>query len=103
MLYGAEKNKGLVFDGENRILKKAVIGEDGMSEADILVHDETDRDMAWLLAHLEAPDFPLPVGVLYADPLPAFNEQQLPLEGDFAKRKVRLQQAIEGGHTWRVA
>lgn len=102
MLYGAEKNKGLVFDPEHMVLKKTVISGDGMSEADILVHDETNRDMAWLLAHLEAPEFPLPVGVLYAEPLPSFSEQQSQLEVDFAKRKTRLQQAIEGGHTWRV-
>ena len=37
MIFGKQKNKGLVFDGGK--LKVATIGEDGVTEDDIVVHD----------------------------------------------------------------
>ena len=40
------------------------IGENGITEADILVHDETDPLIAFMLAHIYWPEFPVPVGVV---------------------------------------
>ncbi len=43
----------------------------GVSEADILVHDENNRTLAYMLAHLEAPK---PVGVFHVGVRPAYEE-----------------------------
>ena len=44
------------------------IGEDGVTEADLLVHDEAADDpyLALVLSRMFWPEFPVPVGVLRA-------------------------------------
>ena len=44
------------------------LGEDGVTEDDLLVHDEQDRGLAFLLAEMSYPDFPEAVGVIYRGP-----------------------------------
>ena len=36
----------------------------GVTEADLAVHDETDDALAYILSRMFWPDFPVPVGVL---------------------------------------
>ena len=45
---------------------KVVELSNGVSEDDVLVHDETDRGLAFMLTQLAFPDFPEPLGVIYA-------------------------------------
>ena len=42
---------------------------------DVLVHDETNRVLAQLLAGLEPPEFPVALGVLYCNPAPSFEAE----------------------------
>ena len=44
------------------------LGEDGASEADIPVHDRTNRTVAGMLAEMNPPDFPVALGMLYCQP-----------------------------------
>jgi len=64
MIFGKEGNKGLVLDGFN--LKVVTIGEKGVTEKDILVHDATceDTTLQMKLALMEGPDMPIAVGVI---------------------------------------
>ena len=64
MIFGKEANKGLVLDGFN--LKVVTIGQNGITEADILVHDATCQDttLQMKLALMEGPEFPIAVGVI---------------------------------------
>lgn len=66
MIYGIEKNKGLILDGLK--IKSVTIGEDGYTMDDILVHDiyESDPTMAYLLARMSLPELPVAMGVLRA-------------------------------------
>ena len=66
MIFGKAKNKGLVIDGWD--LKVVTIGENGITEADILVHDVTIKDATLhnKLALMEGPDFPMAFGVIRA-------------------------------------
>jgi 2-oxoglutarate ferredoxin oxidoreductase subunit beta len=66
MIFGKEKNKGLVLDGLK--LKAVTIGEDGYTMDDILVHDahDTDPTMAFLLARMSLPEMPVAMGVIRA-------------------------------------
>ena len=64
MIFGKERNKGLVLDGWN--LRVVTIGENGVTEGDILVHDAATEDdtLHRKLALMQAPDFPIALGVI---------------------------------------
>ena len=66
MIFGKEKNKGLVLDGLK--IKAVTIGEDGYTLDDILVHDayQDDPTMAFLLARMSLPLLPVAMGVIRA-------------------------------------
>ena len=66
LLFGKDKNKGLHATGYK--LEAVEIGVNGITEDDILIHDETDRGLAFLLAQLSQPEFPEPLGVIYCNP-----------------------------------
>jgi len=64
MIFGKEANKGLMLDGFN--LKVVTIGQNGITESDILVHDATCQDttLQMKLALMEGPEMPIAVGVI---------------------------------------
>jgi len=64
MIFGKERNKGLVLDGWD--LKVVTIGENGVKEADILVHDAktSDYTLHQKLAMMQGPDMPIAMGVI---------------------------------------
>ena len=61
MIFGKEKNKGLVLNGLK--LEVATIGENGISESDILVHDASEQDptLHQMLVRLE---YPMVTGII---------------------------------------
>lgn len=73
MIFGKEKNKGLVLDGLQ--LKVVTIGDDGITENDILTHDaETpDPTLHLMLVRMQAPEFPIAIGVIRAVPGETFD------------------------------
>lgn len=64
MIFGANSDKGLVLDGFN--LKVVTIGENGITENDLLVHDAKCQDstLQLKLALMEGPEFPVALGVI---------------------------------------
>ena len=64
MIFGKEMNKGIVLRGTR--LEVVKIGENGITEKDILVHNEKQRDpgIHVLLANMSPPDFPAAMGVI---------------------------------------
>jgi 2-oxoglutarate/2-oxoacid ferredoxin oxidoreductase subunit beta len=64
MIFGKDNNKGLVLDGFN--LKVVTIGENGVKESDILVHDAAceDTTLHMKLALMEGPEMPIALGVI---------------------------------------
>jgi len=80
MIFGKNSDKGLVADGFN--LKVVTLGENGITEADLLVHDAKceDTTLQTKLAMMEGPDFPIAIGVIRdveADTYDAETEQQI--------------------------
>ena len=65
LIYGAHRDKGLRFNAGK--IEKVTLGN-GITEKDLIVHDETDRNLAFAYSQMCHPDFPEPMGVLYADP-----------------------------------
>jgi 2-oxoglutarate ferredoxin oxidoreductase subunit beta len=105
MIFGKDADKGLRLATKGKLALEVVkLGEDGVTEADLLVHDETDRAMAGLLAALQPPQMPVALGVLYCDPAPSY-EASVVGEVDAAKRAhpANLAELLHKGHTWTVS
>lgn len=104
MLFGAENQKGIKLNTETLALEVVTIGENGVTEADILVHDKTNKVLAQLLGELSQPDFPVPVGIIYEAPAPAYVDdvysQRIAVRE--AKGKPDLNALLRTGHTWTV-
>lgn len=64
MIFGKNNDKGLVVDGFQ--LKVVTLGENGITESDLLVHDAhcEDSTLQLKLAMMEGPEFPVAVGVI---------------------------------------
>ncbi len=104
MIFGKDVRKGLRFNVEKIALEVVTIGEDGVTEDDILVHDETSRHMAFMLCELEAPDFPVVCGVIYCNPAESYNESvHYQIEQAKAAKKADLNALLRSGRTWEVA
>src|SRR5690606_5132221 len=74
LLFGKNRDKGLrIIDGGQRV-EVVTVGEGGVPESEIVVHDETNRTLAFLLAHLSFPDMPMAFGVLYRDPRSSYGD-----------------------------
>ena len=63
MIFGKNQDRGIVLDGLD---PKVVTLGDGYSEGDLLVHDahRDSASLAHMLARMEYPDFPSPIGIL---------------------------------------
>jgi len=73
MIYGKNRDKGIVRDGFN--LKAVTIGENGITEADVLTHDATCEDptLHLKLALMQGPDMPIAMGVIRAVPAETYD------------------------------
>lgn len=102
LLFGADRGRGIRMKPGTWQLEVVELGVEGITEEDVLVHDETDRTLATLLASLEPPAFPMAIGVLYQDPAPTFDAQVLAQVQPEAEGRG-LSDLLYGGRTWSVA
>ena len=86
MIYGTNRDKGLIL--ENGRLKAVTIGENGITEADILVHNAEDPNptLQWELAMMQGPDMPIALGVIRAVPAETYNDA---LDNQIAEVKAK--------------
>jgi 2-oxoglutarate ferredoxin oxidoreductase subunit beta len=104
LIYGGEVKRGLRLRPGTVELESVVIGENDVTENDILIHDETNHTMATLLAAMPRPQFPVALGVLYCDPSESYDrvaQSQL----DLTKKKKpddSLNKLLRQGYTWTV-
>jgi 2-oxoglutarate ferredoxin oxidoreductase subunit beta len=82
------------------------LGEQGITEADILRHDEHEPEpnLAFVLSRLDYPDFPVPVGVFRAIEKPTYDQM---LEDQRTAALARhgegdLEALFNSGDTWVV-
>jgi 2-oxoglutarate ferredoxin oxidoreductase subunit beta len=104
LLFGKDRNRGLRLKPGTMDLEVVTLGEKGISESDILVHDETNKMMALLLAGMKSPDFPVAIGVLYCNPAPTYEKavnDQVTAEIE-KKPDANLNDLLRQGATWTV-
>ncbi len=103
MLFGKDGRKGLVRSPDGFGLAVATVGEDGVSETDVLVHDETNRLLGMALAALRPPLFPMVMGVIHCAPGDRFESAcrapDVPAGDDAAADIMAL---LHAGDTWTV-
>src|SRR6266853_3045446 len=104
MIFGQDRNLGIRMNGAHP--EVVTIGEGGITESDILVHDINlqDPSVAFMLARMEQPDFPQPVGIFRAVERPSYV-QMLPDQIDTAIAKSgpgTLEKLIYSGDMWTV-
>ncbi|MCA9940105.1 MAG: CBS domain-containing protein [Anaerolineales bacterium] len=61
LVFGKNRDKGIILEG---FRPKVVELGNGFTEADLLVHDETSKELAYILGSMEHPEFPVPLGVI---------------------------------------
>lgn len=103
MRFGADGEKGLRLLGTR--IEVVELGVNGVTEADLLVHDERDPMLAWMLANLEHPAFPEPMGILHrGEPRPVYErEVAAQVEQAVARRGVPdIAALMHAGDTWEI-
>jgi 2-oxoglutarate ferredoxin oxidoreductase subunit beta len=104
LIFGAESSKGLRMKKDVMELEIVTLGEDGVSESNILPHDETNQTLAMLLAAMQPPTFPVALGVLYCDPAPTYDgavhDQVNAIKSE--KGDGDFDELLRRGHTWTV-
>lgn len=106
LTFGADNNKGIRLNGKTLKLEVVTIGEDGITEDDIVVHDETNKVLAQMLAGLKGPDFPEAVGVIYCETdVPSYTDdvyQQRVIVRE-TRGPADMNALLRTGHTWTVS
>ncbi|MGI9335471.1 MAG: 2-oxoacid:ferredoxin oxidoreductase subunit beta, partial [Gammaproteobacteria bacterium] len=106
------QRRGLKLNMRSLELEVVTVGEGGVTEAEIMVHDETNRALATMLATMLAngggAGFPEPLGVLYCEPGAPLECARDASWRDFPGRPLearaaRLNGLLRGGHTWTVS
>jgi 2-oxoglutarate ferredoxin oxidoreductase subunit beta len=103
LIFGKDKNKGIRLNGLK--LEVVELGS-GIAEADLLVHDihSPEPSLAYMLARMDYPDFPVPVGVFRSVAKPTYEEL---LEAQVEDSITRmgpgsLEKLLHSGDTWVV-
>ncbi|HLN21413.1 MAG TPA: 2-oxoacid:ferredoxin oxidoreductase subunit beta [Bacteroidales bacterium] len=104
MIFGKDNNKGLMLEGLK--LKVVTIGEDGITEKDILVHDanEPNPGIHYMLANMQYPDYPVALGVIRSVPAETYDsavEKQIS-EIKKASKIKSVDDLLRSGNTWVV-
>ncbi len=71
MIFGKNRDRGIRLNG---LTPEVVPLGNGIQESDLLVHDEKDPLIAFILSRMEPPAFPTPIGVIRAVERPTLDE-----------------------------
>jgi len=105
MLFGKDLKKGIKMGGLNRLTPEIVeIGVNGSVE-DVLVHDQNDNGLAFLISRLERPNFPMPIGIFKSVERPTYETGvHAQINAARAKRGAGdIDAMLRSGETWTVA
>lgn len=101
--FGKNVDKGIRLKG---LHMETVALSAGVSESDLLVHDEkcADPSYAFLLAQMELPQFPVPIGVFRAVERPTFDElvQKQVKKAKESAGEGDLKKILHSDETWTV-
>ena len=103
LVFGKNRDKGIRLQG----LRPEIVtlyGDDAAGEARLLIHDESfpDPSLAFLLAQLDAPSFPLPLGIFRAADSETYEALHAEQAASAVAQKGRgaLKALLEGEQAW---
>jgi 2-oxoglutarate ferredoxin oxidoreductase subunit beta len=100
MIFGRNRDRGIRLRG---FVPEVVTLGDGATEGDLLVHDETDSTIAAFLSRLAPPEFPTPIGVLYAVDRPTYDQAaNAQIAAAKARGRADLDALLRRGESWVV-
>jgi 2-oxoglutarate ferredoxin oxidoreductase subunit beta len=104
MKFGKDGNKGLILEGLK--LKVATIGENGVTEKNILIHDaqEVNPGIQYMLANMKYPEYPVALGVIRSVDGPTYDRSvHDQIEGIQKSAKIKcMDDLLMSGSTWNV-
>ncbi|PKP52275.1 MAG: 2-oxoacid:ferredoxin oxidoreductase subunit beta [Bacteroidetes bacterium HGW-Bacteroidetes-1] len=104
MIFGAKKDKGIVLKGTK--LEIVTIGENGITESDILVHDQYEKDSGVhaMISSMMPPEFPVALGVIRSVKAETFDQAMMN-SIEFAKEHSPIKtmdDLLNSGSTWTI-
>jgi len=107
LLFGKDNKKGIRFNAQTAELEVVTVGEGGVSEKDILVHDvkRDDPTMAFMLANLALkPGFPTPIGIFRDVKRPTAEDLTWDMINAAKTKKgdVDVSKLLAGNDTWEI-
>lgn len=105
MIFGKEKNKGLIMGGNGKLVV-VIIGEHGIKESDLLIHDAHTENphMHWMLSSMTAPKYPVALGVIRDVDATSYDEKMVQQIKDVkAISSIKsMDDLLNSGDTWTV-
>ena len=104
MIFGKDNDKGLILNGLK--LKVVKIGENGITEKDLLVHDATESNpgIQYMLANMTYPEYPVALGILRSVPGQTYDravQEQIAAIQEVSPIK-NMNDLLHSGSTWNV-
>ena len=104
MIFGKDRDKGIILDGLK--LKVVKIGENGITEKDLLVHNSKEDNFGIhsMLVDMKGPDFPVALGVI-RDVADKTYDDSIYYQMDEVKAKAKIHsmdELLHSGATWTV-
>ena len=104
MIFGKDKDKGLMLDGMK--LKIVKIGENGITEKDLLVHDahEDNPGLHSMLIDMQYPEYPVALGVIRAVKDSTYDDNVRDQIADVrAKSPIKcMDDLLQSGAIWEI-
>jgi len=97
IVFGKEREQGIRLNHDS--LKLELV--DATSD-DVLIHDETNKVLATLLATMKGPDFPVAVGVIYREEKTSYVDDSQQQLISVRAAKGSMAGLLTSGHTWEV-
>jgi len=100
MIFGSEEDRGIRMNGFQ--LEVVELGDEYTID-DLLVHDKHNAQLAYMLARLTYPDFPVLMGVIYQAHVPVYEQALMAQVAEAReKRKPDLHALYFSDDTWTV-
>jgi 2-oxoglutarate ferredoxin oxidoreductase subunit beta len=101
MIFGENEDKGIIM--ENNQLKVVKLGENGITEKDLLVHDAKSDNLGLHLM-LATMEYPLAMGVIRDVDRPTYEElMESQIEEIRNKSKIKsVEDLLNSGNTWEI-
>ncbi|MFA7116749.1 MAG: 2-oxoacid:ferredoxin oxidoreductase subunit beta [Bacteroidales bacterium] len=106
MIFGKNRDKGIMLDRDSITLKVVKLGENGITEKDLLVHDSHNNNIGIhnMLIDMKYPEFPVALGVI-RDVKDITYDSSVQEQVDKVKAESKIKcvdDILHSGSTWEV-